>query len=109
MTKAPSSARMRSSRSIPADEAYARLSLTHKESQTVIQPVPISDQFALPPNHPLFAVAPFNGFSTFLLRPSSPFCPTAFITAQSGGATPDVRVRYRSAATGNRDLTDITD
>src|SRR6202008_98578 len=37
----------------PAHEAYGQLGYTYKESQTVIQPVPLSDQFALPPTHPL--------------------------------------------------------
>jgi iron complex outermembrane receptor protein len=93
----------------PAAELYGQASYVHKEQNTVIQPVPISDQFALPPNHPLFNVAPFNGFSTFLLRPTSPYYPTAFVTGITGGATPDLLVRYRSAITGNRDLTDISD
>jgi iron complex outermembrane recepter protein len=90
-------------------EAYGQFSYSTKEQQTVIQPVPLSDQFVLPPNHPLFGVAPYNGFSTFLLRPSSPYYPTAFVQSQTGGATPDLLVRYRSAGTGNRDFTDISD
>ena len=93
----------------PAVEGYGQASYVHKEQNTVIQPVPISDQFALPPNHPLFNVSPFDGASTFLLRSSSPFYPTATVTAVTGGATPDLLVRYRSAITGNRDLTDISD
>ena len=72
----------------------------------VIQPVPISDQFALPDNHPLFNVAPYNGFATVLLQPSSPYYPTDFVTSQTGGATPDLLVRYRSVVTGNREWTD---
>ena len=87
-------------------EAYTQLSYSYKEQRTVIQPTPISDQFALPPNHPLFNVAPFNGFSTFLLRPSSPHYPTAFVQSQTGGATPDLLVRWRASALGDRDLTD---
>jgi iron complex outermembrane receptor protein len=90
-------------------EAYGQFSISEKDQRTVIQPVPISDQFALPANHPLFNVAPFNGSSTFLLRPSSPYYPTAFIKSQTvGGTTPDVLVRYRSEGTGNRDLSDIS-
>ena len=91
----------------PAVEGYAQGSYVHKDVNTVIQPVPLSDQFALPPNHPLFNVAPYNGFSTFLLTPASPYYPTAYATAQYGG-TPDLLVRYRSAVTGNRDLTDVS-
>jgi iron complex outermembrane receptor protein len=90
-------------------EAYGQLGYTYKESQTVIQPVPISDQFALPPNHPLFNVAPYNGFDTFLLKSTSPYYPAAFIASQGGVGNPDVKVRFRSAVTGNRDVTDITD
>jgi iron complex outermembrane receptor protein len=86
-------------------EAYGQLSYSLKEQRTVIQPTPISDQFALPPNHPLFNVAPFNGFSTFLLRPTSPHYPTAFVQAETGGATPDLLVRWRASALGDRDQT----
>jgi iron complex outermembrane recepter protein len=68
--------------------------------------VPISDQFALPPSHPLFNVAPYNGFSTILLKPTSPFYPTAYATAQYSG-TPDLLVRWRDNINGNRDITDI--
>lgn len=90
-------------------EAYAQLSYTHKEQDTVIQPNPISDQFALPANHPLFGVAPFNGFNTFLLTPASPFYPTAFVQAQTGGATPDLLIRYRASVNGDRKSTNISD
>jgi len=92
----------------PNMEGYAELAFNHKESRTIIQPVPISDQFALPPGHPLFNVAPYNGFSTILLKPTSAFYPTAYATAQYGG-TPDLLVRWRDNINGNRDLTDITD
>src|SRR4051812_7754297 len=91
----------------PAIEGYVQGSYVHKEVNTVIQPVPLSDQFALPPNHPLFSVAPYNGTSTFLLTPSSPYYPAAFLASQGAG-TPDLLVRYRSAVTGNRDLTDFS-
>ena len=95
-------------------EGYGQLSYSNKEQRTIIQPVPLSDQFALPPNHPLFNVAPYNGFSTFLLegpgRPNaSPYYPTAFVQGITGGATPDLLIRYRSVITGNRDVSDISD
>src|SRR5437773_79231 len=100
-------------------EGYGQLSYSTKEQRTIIQPVPLSDQFILPPNHPLANQAPyFNpalgfGFSTFLLTNSgpnaSPFYPTNFVTAITGGATPDLLIRYRSVLTGNRDLTDTSD
>ncbi len=101
-------------------EGYGQFSYSTKEQRTIIQPVPLSDQFILPPNHPLANQAPyFNpalgfGFQTFLLqgpgRPNaSPYYPTAFVQGITGGATPDLLIRYRSAITGNRDLTDISD
>jgi iron complex outermembrane recepter protein len=97
-------------------EGYAQLGYSHKEQRTVIQPVPISDQLNLPPNHPLFNTPPFfdpargMGFATFLLRPSSPYYPTAFVQANTvGGTTPDVLVRYRDSLSGNRDFTNISD
>ena len=91
----------------PNMEGYLELGVNHKESRTIIQPVPISDQFALPPGHPLFNVAPYNGFSTIVLKPASAFYPTAYATAQYGG-TPDLLVRWRDNINGNRDITDIT-
>ena len=90
-------------------EAYLEASYNRNKQNNVIQPVPISDQFALPPNHPLFNVDPYNGASTILLKPTSPFYPTAYVQGITGGATPDLLVRYRSAITGNRDLTDISE
>ena len=100
-------------------EGYGQFSYSTKEQRTIIQPVPISDQFILPPNHPLANQAPyFNpqlgfGFSTFLLTNSgpnaSPYYPTAFVQGITGGATPDLLIRYRSVITGNRDLTDTSD
>ncbi len=82
--------------------AYLEASYSSNWMQFTIQPVPISDQFVLPPNNPLFNVAPYNGFATVLLTPSSPFYPTSFVTGQTGGATPDLLVRYRSDITGDR-------
>src|SRR5260370_4791752 len=96
-------------------EGYGQFSYSTKEQRTIIQPVPISDQFQLPPNHPLFNQAPYfipkknGGFDTFLLQPSSPFYPTAQVQALTGGATPNLFIRYRSVLTGNRDLTDTSD
>jgi iron complex outermembrane recepter protein len=90
-------------------EAYAELSFARNQQTTVIQPTPISDQFALPPNNALFNVAPYNGASTILLQPSSPYYPTAFVQQQTGGATPDLLVRWRAAALGNRSFTDTSE
>src|SRR5690349_8560208 len=98
----------------PAVEGYAQASYAHKEQNTVIQPVPLSDQFTIPNTNPLAGQAPYFdpssgfNFSTFLLTPSSPYYPSAFLASQGLG-TPDLLIRYRSAVTGNRDLTDIAD
>ena len=89
-------------------ELFAEASYNQNKIRTVIQPVPLSDQFALPDNNPLFNVAPYNGLATILLQPTSPFYPTAYVTGITGGATPDLLVRYRAATAGNRDITDIS-
>ena len=60
-----------------AVDAYLEASYSKNEMDFTIQPVPISDQFALPANHPLFNVAPYNGFATIRLQPTSPYYPTA--------------------------------
>jgi iron complex outermembrane receptor protein len=85
---------------------FVEASYSRNEMDFVIQPVPLSDQFALPENHPLFNQDPYNGFATILLRPTSPYYPTDFVVGQTGGATPDLLVRYRSVVTGNREWTD---
>jgi iron complex outermembrane recepter protein len=89
-------------------EAFGEFSIARNEVNTVIQPVPISDQFALPPNHPLFNVAPYNGNATIVLKPDSPYYPTDFVQGivGAGNPLPDVLVRYRSVGTGPRDITD---
>ncbi|MEO8526432.1 MAG: TonB-dependent receptor, partial [Caldimonas sp.] len=86
-------------------QAFVEASYNRNKTRTVIQPVPISDQFNIPSNNALFNVAPYNGKSTIILQPSSPFYPTAYVQGITGGATPDLLVRYRGQ-TGNRDLTD---
>lgn len=92
-------------------EAFAEFSLARNTVHTVIQPVPVSDQFALPPNHPLFNVAPYNGFATIVLKPGSPYYPAEFMqeVVGAGQPLPDVLVRYRAALAGDRDITDITE
>jgi iron complex outermembrane recepter protein len=90
-------------------EAYLEASYNRNKQNNIIQPVPISDQFALPPNHPLFGVAPYNGFSTIVLSASSPFYPTSYVQSITGGPTPDLLVRYRAAVNGNRDITDVSE
>ncbi|MEO8805520.1 MAG: TonB-dependent receptor [Burkholderiaceae bacterium] len=95
-------------------EGFAEASYSRSKIRTVIQPVPLSDQFGLPNNNPLFNQAPYNqytafGSTTIVLQPSSAFYPTAYVQGITGGATPDLLVRYRAAVNGNRDLTDIAE
>ncbi len=109
----------------PQIELFGEASFARNKSNVVIQPTPISDQFTMPLNNPLANQFPYNAFvggaplpagetspipySTILLRPTSPFYPTAFVQAQTGGATPDLLVRWRASAVGNRDTTDTAD
>ena len=106
-------------------DAYFEAAITRSENRTVIQPVPLSDQFSLPPTNvlsaqfpytlpntsPLIAGAGGGGVSrtTIVLKPTSAFYPTAFIRNLIGAtaALPDVLVRYRSFGTGPRDTTDV--
>jgi iron complex outermembrane recepter protein len=74
----------------PSFEAYASFDYTKKEARTTIQPSPIDAAFGIP----------------FILKPTSSFYPTAFVTGLTGGATPDLSVRYRPFFTGPRDITD---
>jgi iron complex outermembrane recepter protein len=90
-------------------ELYANLSYNHGKQTYSIQPAPISDQFAIPATDLFSDVAPYNGFATILLQPSSPFYPTAYVQGITGGATPNLLVRLRSVLTGNRVLTDTTE
>ncbi|WP_395700614.1 TonB-dependent receptor [Aquabacterium sp.] len=91
-------------------ELFAEASYNKNKIRTIIQPVPISDQFALPDNHPLFNVDPYNGFSTILLHPSAKYYPTAYVRSVVGptAALPDILVRWRANLSGDRDLTDIS-
>ena len=99
----------------PDVELFAEASYARNRQRTVLQASPISDQFALPPNHPFVNLAPYNGglpgvgSATIVLSPTSPFYPTAFVQGQTGGATPDVLVRYRTVQIGNRDFTDTSE
>jgi iron complex outermembrane receptor protein len=108
-------------------EAFFEASFTKSKTRVVIQPVPFSFLFALPPNNPLNNIAPWNGLypaeygalagtphglglanSNILLRPGTPFYPTALIQSQlnPGDPLPPLTVFYRSNETGNRDITD---
>ncbi len=89
-------------------QLYLEASYTDKHTRTIIQPVPLSNQFALPSNNPLYGQAPYNGAAAIVITPSSPYYPTAYVQSITGGATPDLNVFYRSYITGNRDWTDIS-
>jgi iron complex outermembrane recepter protein len=110
-------------------EAFFEASFTKSKQRTVIQPVPFSSSFALPPNNPLNNLAPWNGLypaeygplagtphglgsavSTILLRPGTPFYPTALVQSlqKPGDPLPPLAVFYRSNETGNRDVTDFS-
>lgn len=96
-------------------EAYAEASYNQNKSHTIIQPVPLSDQFAIPANNPLANLYPYNTFGSsipsaaIVMTSASPFYPTAYVQGITGGATPDLLIRYRSALSGNRDFTDIAE
>ncbi|HUP09190.1 MAG TPA: TonB-dependent receptor [Caldimonas sp.] len=95
----------------PTMELFAEGSWNRNRQNNVIQPVPISDQFALPPNHPLFNVAPYNGTSTILVQPGTPFYPTAYVQSQlpAGAPLPVLDVRWRDNINGNRHIEDVAD
>jgi iron complex outermembrane receptor protein len=95
-------------------EGFAEVSFNRNLQHTVVQPVPLSDQFNLPANNPLYNLAPYAvpggiSTSTILLKSTSPFYPTAFVESLTGGPTPDLLVRYRAAESGNRDISDISE
>ena len=106
-------------------QLFGEASFYRNEQNTRIQPTPISDQFTIPLNNPLANQFPYNAFvgggqlppgetspipySTIILTPGSPFYPIAFVQQQTGGATPDLLIRWRAAALGDRDLTDTSE
>lgn len=97
----------------PELEAYAEASYNRKKTKTNIQPSPISDQFNIPQSNPLASQAPYNAgnfaFATILLNSTSPYYPTSYVQGITGGATPDLLVRYRSYPLGPRELTDYSE
>jgi iron complex outermembrane receptor protein len=98
----------------PNIEGYLEASYNRNKQNNIIQPVPISDQFGIPLNNPLANQAPYNQFgpgpvSAIVLTSSSPYYPTAYVQSITGGATPDLLVRYRAAVNGNRNITDTSE
>ena len=112
-------------------ELFAEASYNRNKQRTIIQPVPISELFALPPNHPLFNTPPYNGVyppgtpgglagtptgtaagtSAIIVHPGSPFYPTATVQALVGAGNPlvPISVLYRANVNGDRDFTDIAE
>ncbi len=112
-------------------EAFFEASFTKTKTRTVIQPVPFSYAFPLPPNNPLNTLAPWNGLypagygalsgtphglgsavTTILLQPGTPYYPTDYVRsllADPAAPLPNLTVYYRSVETGNRDTTDIAE
>jgi iron complex outermembrane receptor protein len=102
-------------------QIYAEASYSRNKQEFVIQPAPISDQFNLPPGHPLSNLAPYNrdaglglapspfAFTTVVLKASSPYYPTATVQSVTGGSTPDILIRYRAVDSGNRDFVDTAE
>ncbi|HET7526047.1 MAG TPA: TonB-dependent receptor plug domain-containing protein [Burkholderiaceae bacterium] len=112
-------------------ELFAEASYNRNKQRTIIQPVPISELFALPPNHPLFNVPPYNGIyppgapnglagtptgtqpgsSAIIIFPGSPFYPTSTVQALVGAGNPlvPISILYRASVNGNRDFTDIAE
>ncbi len=108
----------------PNVQLFAEASYSRNETNTRIQPTPISDQFTMPLNNPLANQYPYNAFvggedvrpgasgipySTIVLSPTSPYYPTAYVISQTGGPTPDLLIRWRAAVLGDRDLTDTSE
>ena len=81
----------------PNWQAYLTGAYTKNENNYVIQPTPLSDQITYGPDGDIPA--------TFLLRPSSPYYPTAAATAAGINGTP-LNLRYRAYGLGLRDSTD---
>ena len=80
-------------------QAYGTALYSKDENRYIIQPVPISN---------LFPIDAIGTPGTILIRPSSPFYPTALATAAGVNGQP-LNVRYRSVLTGNRDQTDTNE
>ena len=112
-------------------EFFAEASYNRNKQRTIIQPVPISEIFALPPNHPLYNVPPYNGIyppgapgglagtptgtqpgtSAIIVYPGSPYYPTSTVQALVGAGNPlvPISILYRAGVNGNRDFTDIAE
>jgi iron complex outermembrane receptor protein len=95
-------------------QLYGTASYAEHKVTTMIQPVPLSDQFALPSNNVLANQFPYNAgacgpaCATILLNPTSPYYPTAFVQGISGGPTPPLDILYRAFSNGMRNQADVS-
>jgi iron complex outermembrane receptor protein len=94
-------------------QLYGTASYAQHKVNTVIQPVPLSDQFAIPSNNVLANQFPYNcgpgcANATILLNPSSPYYPTSYVQSITGGPTPVLDIRYRAFSSGLRNTADIS-
>jgi iron complex outermembrane receptor protein len=80
-------------------QAYATALYARDETRFIIQPVPISDQFA---------AGTFAPTGQILLPPTSPFYPHD-LAQQHGVDGQPLNVRYRCVECGNRDTTDTNE
>ena len=93
-------------------EGYVEASYNRNKQIAVIQPSPLGFAYGIPPNNPLANQYPYNqGYqtpyaSTINITSSSPYYPTAYVKALTGGSTPDLTILYRDVANGLRQLTD---
>ena len=108
---------------------YSDVALAHNVTKVNIQPAPISDQFSITAKNPyipaqnaLLASYPnlattypgisdgFAGNATFLLPPSSPYYPSAFLAANIPGLVGQpIDIRWRSVPLGGRSWRDVND
>ena len=87
-------------------QAYVTGMYAKAVNKVHLQPVPLSDQFALPPTNPLFDA--YGGTDRILLPPTSPFYPHAL--AQAAGVDGQLlNVRYRAFENGDRQFTDTNE
>jgi iron complex outermembrane receptor protein len=94
-------------------QLYGTASYAEHKVTTVIQPVPLSDQFTIPATNPLANLAPYNcgpgcAAATILLNPPSPFYPTNLVQSITGGPTPVLDIRYRAFSSGLRNYADVS-
>ncbi|MEP7182054.1 MAG: TonB-dependent receptor [Betaproteobacteria bacterium] len=89
----------------PDWQAFLTAAFSESKNHSIIQPVPLSDQFDTPAVNPIFPQYPTN---FILLPPSSPYYPHAAAIANGVDGQP-LNIRYRAVENGNRDMTDTAE